>query len=323
MNTTEKNIDFQVQLWALVGPLIALATAATILIKGTPATYYLPWVLLVGVVLSWKWKVRGLIASVVALIVAVAFNYSDIPTDERAWHVGLAVAMAMTFFVTALSFDEIESLIVGMEKESSSRLKSLLQLDEKLESVQSKLIKEKEALSLEVREHVLKAESYERLIAVTREEILTTHAEQEKLLQELFEARHQLKKIQDKGEPLNIDAATQEALIQRDREIEELRLQLAEKENDQPLDAVAHKYKSRYEQLREQFEEKGRILDDTRKDLFKAKERALVVEREQEQRLLDRTDLELELERCLSKTQERCAYLEAENQKLEELIASL
>lgn len=326
MNTTEKNVELQVQLWALAGPIIAVATLATLLFEGSGHTLYLSWTLLAGIIVSWKWKVRGLVGALSALALVVGYRYLETPIDERLWHLGMAVAIALTFIITALTFEEIESLVGGLQQESSSRLKSLLQLDEKLETVQSKLAEEKEQLAARVAEQEEKIASYERLVSFTREEILSTHAQQEKLLQELFDRRHEVARLKEEIEHgLKPDENALAIIDQKDQEIHLLWKELEAMKKARPVEAVSDpkekKYQNLYSQLRDQFEDKSRLLDITRRELFQAKERALVVENEEKQRLLERSEMERGLERCLADLEEERDRLLHEVEELHELIS--
>lgn len=137
MNTVEKKLDFQVELWTFLGLAVALATAILLVAKGVTATLYFSWILLVGSCLCWKWKLRGLWTSVSLVAGLMAYSYLDIAPADRLWYVGMALSMMLTFVVLTFCYQEVKEVLDAAETESSSRLKSLVQLDTKMESLRS------------------------------------------------------------------------------------------------------------------------------------------------------------------------------------------
>jgi len=302
MNNTEQNADLHVQLWAFLGPLVALGAAFTLLVKGSSFGLHLSCMLLLGIIFSWKWKVRGLVASAIFLVLLIGYHYLEIPPAERLWHVGMGTAIGMSFLITALAFQEVELLIGGMHKESTGRLKSLLHLDEKLELTTRRLEGEKAAALSQLQEIQKKLQTYENLVSIAKDEIIAGEKMQEKMQLEICEARLSLNRLQEQVEfaAANIDVAETPS-----------------------IKVEGHNWQSMYTQLRGQFYEKSEELDTTRKELFRAEERVLSHTREKDLNKLDRTAEELELERCLFEIEEERDRLFAETEQLQEIITML
>lgn len=205
MNTTEKKQERQVQVWALIGPLLMMLALLLIIFKAPINHLNLPLMALIGIGLCWKWKLKGLAVSIGLLAAVIVYQYAGIPVEDRLWHIGIALAISLTFVVTALSFEEIEAIIKSMDVESNSRLDNLLQLDEKLKAAQDTYQAEAKqwALKTDVQQMETaniraRLESYEKLISIAREELVDTHSQQEKLLEELFQKKHEVALIHER-----------------------------------------------------------------------------------------------------------------------------
>lgn len=186
MNLNEKNLELQVQIWALIGPVIALATVITLYFQGASQNVVLGLAILLGMLACWWWKTKGLIGALVGITLLGSYQFLNQPTEEPFWNIGITFAIALTFLVTALSFEEVETIVGGIQTESASRLKSLLKLDEKLERVQSKLQEEKKVLLDIVKEREHAMHHQEKLIQLSRDEIVTSHRRNEELLTEIY-----------------------------------------------------------------------------------------------------------------------------------------
>ena len=205
VNTTEKKLERQVQVWALIGPFLMMLALLLITFKAPSDHLNLPLAALLGLGLCWKWKLKGLAVSIGLLAAVIVYQYAGIPVEERLWLIGIALAISLAFVVTALSFEEIETIIKSMEVESNSRLDNLLQLDEKLKAAQVSYQSEAKQWALKSDAHQLenadikaKLDSYEKLLSIVREELMETHAQHEKLLEELFQKKHETALMQER-----------------------------------------------------------------------------------------------------------------------------
>lgn len=203
MDITEKKINRQIQFWALVGPLITLLTFVVLLKKTTTGSLYLPILILIGFPICWKWKIRGFAIALGALFAFFVFSYGNIPIEDRFWQFGMGMAVTLSFAVTALSFEEVDALIRSLQVESTSRLTNLLHLDEKFKASEQKLYEEcemlkgqVEAFSAELHEKEVLTQRQEKLIQIVRNELMTLQAQHEGLLNELFQKREEVKRMQ-------------------------------------------------------------------------------------------------------------------------------
>lgn len=369
MNLNEKNLELQVQIWALVGPVIALMTVITLFFQGSPQNMTLSTAVLAGTLACWWWKTKGLMGGILGVSALQAYQYFNHQLEDPIWNLGMTCAIALTFLVTALSFEEVEAIVGGMQSESTSRLKSLLKLDEKLENVQLRLQEEKKSLLNRIRESDQELQHQGRLIEISRDEIIAIHQKNEELLAEI----HALKMEQKDKNPYEwMECANDEAL----KEIEELRKELTltedrlistarnaiqeqeelkalhatieneyklklqelqekvsvlQAENETPKEAVESREYRRvlgmYNQLRSQFEEKSKILDDTRRELFVAQEQLTHELMSRREKQYEGTELEKELQRCLFELEKEYAEALAahrkETEELQDIISKL
>ena len=283
-------LTFQVKFWALIGPFICLLSLFVFFVKGTTTPTHLPVVLLLGVPLCWKWKLKGFAGSIALLCSLLFYYYSDIPLDERFWHLGMGISTAMSLLITALSFEEVEALIDGMKVESRSRLENLWKVDEKLQLTAGELKKKKE----KIRELNVKIRSYQKLVDRSTEELVEIRTSRDKVANDLY---------------------------QTNMEKEELEFHLRKAQDDPPPEA-------KYLQLRQQFEDKQQLLDKTRKELFRAKERILHLQKEhKEMEMFELSEVEEALEKHLLRMEQEAEAHDAEHQQeldtLQDMLSSL
>lgn len=219
VKTSERNIERQVQNWALLGPFLTLFTLFVILVRISPEDLLLPVSALVGVLVCWKWKLKGLAFSLGTLAAIILYQYPDIPVEDRFWQVGLGMALALGFVVTALSFEEVEEIVRGIHEESTNRLQHLWRLDEKLKNTQNSrkeieddLRRRLDLVQKDYAENRQLLRSYERLISIARQEILESQQEIEKLKKENCSFRSQNAILEENRD--EADACAEEALKQ-------------------------------------------------------------------------------------------------------------
>jgi hypothetical protein len=285
-----EKLTFQVKFWALIGPFISLLTLFVFFVKGSATPIALPLVLLFGVPICWKWKLKGFAGSVIVICSILFYYYLDIPLEERFWHLGMGISITMSLLITALSFEEVESLIEAMKVESRSRLENLWKVDEKLQQTTGELKKKKD----KIREMNVKTRSYQRLLDKSTEELVELRANHQKTTHELY---------------------------QTNKELEELQQRLIQVQDASHPDAA-------YKQLREQFNEKQQFLEEIRKELFRSQEQLLNIQRENEElKTYQLSEVEEALERHLVKMEREIEEHDTEHQKeidtLQEMLAQL
>ncbi|MEC7840319.1 MAG: hypothetical protein VX777_09810, partial [Chlamydiota bacterium] len=284
MKAREKNIQQQIQFWALIGPFISILTLLVSLMKSSPIDQGFALAMIIGVPLCWKWKLRGLAISLGILFGVVAYHYIDLDIPGRLWVGGVTSAASLSFLVTALSFEEVTSLLTSMEVESKSRLDNLLQLDEKLKhsekshsqaynQLQSKL----EDFELDLARHKDRAEASEKLAHVVREELASTHSKNNEVQEELFEWRHKYaqanRKIEELHEEINILSKASAGKVNESEDYKKLEVNLSQSlEKISSLESELMLSKEQQSTSEALFEEQSQELRKTGEELEKARQ---------------------------------------------------
>jgi septal ring factor EnvC (AmiA/AmiB activator) len=260
MDTATNSIGRKIKFWSILGPFMTLLIFLVYLVKLSPSHLYLSLVALGGIGLCWQWKMKGLAVSLVILAGLLFASFSSVAVAERFWFVGLAMASALSFVVTALSYEEIEILLTSDREASKNRLSHIAALDEKLNTFQKTWNDEKEKLLADLNWTEEKKKDCEAKCSELELKLENAELQNEKLAEEV-EAY--------KGER----AASQMA------EKYQVERTVLPKE-----EAPADNYEPLYRQLRKQFEEKGKVLDDTRRELFATKESLALMKKELEEK---------------------------------------
>jgi len=253
------NIQKQIRFWSFLGPLMTLMIFALTLVKQSPTSSGLAFLAMGGLVSCWIWRMKGLLISLALVIGNLAYFFPTVEMSERFWFLGLAMATALSFIVTVLSYEEIETLVSRLQRSLGKQLqaqKQEAQKQEKLAVDRDWLLDQKEELEKQL------------------QSVKTVLAEKQKQIQKLeaVSTTAPREEIAEKSSAANPDSMT------------ETHEKMAEKYQVRTGEAASsHHYESLYKQLRNQFSEKGRLLDKTRRELFAAQEKAACLARDVEE----------------------------------------
>lgn len=223
----EQQYERKIEFWTILGPVLLLLTFFVALIKEGSSGVGVAGAGLVGLIISWRFKVRGLWAATGLLIAVGLVDHLDVPLEDRFWHLGLGLAVFLGFAVTALSFEEVAGLIGSLRLESNSRLENLWRLDEKLNRVHESWNQDREKFSsmlrsvnAELKEATGERKSATKITELLREELEVRGLENSALndkVQEMererfrLEGRNaELEQLTTKGENERIRSLTKE-----------------------------------------------------------------------------------------------------------------
>lgn len=244
-----ENTSQQIKFWALLGPLIVLTMFCIYFLKISLMQMLLPLVAIIGILLSAQWKMKGLVGAIALLALLLVFTFPQVALETRFWYLGMGLATALAFVVTALANEEIEVVVKTLQKESVSHLDYLATVDRTTSLQQGEWAQEKK-----------------------------------KLLIELDWTKERIKELESTPK-------------------------------------TTSQYEPLYKQLREQFDEKGELLDATRRSLFVSQEELAVAKRELEElRKYEAAETRDEVEKDLLSTNRE---LEELNENYREEIALL
>ncbi len=212
------------------------------------------------------WTLIGAMALFSAFALLLVRSSLDIIPSEPAWYIGMGIAFSLGIAALILACQEFIHLYHANSQDLLARQHALTQENKKL-------FEEKNSLSSHHKN--LKVE---QLSLFENHQRLTT--EYNRSLSQLAELNFGVQALKDKTE-------RQKATI------DNLSNLLAQKEAElippppppEPEKPKDH-YHAMYLQLRQQFDEKSKILDDTRRELFHCQEKLNVVTRELDELLI-------------------------------------
>lgn len=265
MENDHQRLENRIIYWTIIGPLSVFGVLIVSLFKGNVHQLYMPVIAAGGVFLCWKWRMKGLYGSVAALACLLLCQWFYASAIDRFWFLGISISYSLALVATVLAFQEVAELIGFQHVESNGRLDNLWRLDEKLKQAQEHwrterqgLVQKIQEISAELAEKESLASTWEEAVKIVRHDLDASQLYQDRLLEELYEKRTEMAAMREKLQP-------QETAKQGDYVLLERQLRHAE---------------GKYGQLRDQFEEKSRILDATRKELFHSQDRATELEKE-------------------------------------------
>ena len=131
----KKNFTDRLQFLGVIGPFTLLLTLFCLLIRGGASGWYLFVATLAGLPLSWKWRTKGLLASLGFLALLLFSMYPFFEGGEKLWQTGASLSLGLGLFITFLGFEEIKGMISDLQLESQSRLDNLIALDDEIKSL--------------------------------------------------------------------------------------------------------------------------------------------------------------------------------------------
>lgn len=186
MKAAENKLTFQFELWSIIGPALTLLTLFVLLFAAQKISIFLPTAALIGFFFSWKWKVKGLVATLVLLLLTTVYLDQYIQPDFRLWQLGLVFSFALSSLVTALCQEETTNYFQTAKQEIPTQQNTAPQFDEKLKEA-------KKIFELEKEKYIHQIQVLEKASKDVSKEIFEykQKLDQSKLSQDALE--HQLK----------------------------------------------------------------------------------------------------------------------------------
>lgn len=338
MHTSDQKNVVYILFWAVLGPFILMAALFVNLVKGNPSPLYFSSVALVGLPMCWRWKMKGLLAALLLLGGALTLSLYEVPVQYRFWQVGMGITFALSFIVASLSFEEVEAAIANMQVESNSRLENLWAVDEKMKNLQERWQYDREDFNVRSKlmaqelEELKSAQAQQAVtLQAAKQDLEAVHLSKEKLLEELMTLRRENTQLEQKNCELStaISAQAQPPPIILPTNSPETLSQVdsspsAPSEEFRAQEQELRRLQGMYQQLREQFEDKGKVLAETRRQLFEKEGQlhSLQLSIEEQHRRAPR-DLEERLEYMLTQAQNEVIEKEHEVHALNDLVSNL
>jgi hypothetical protein len=270
----EKIAEPRLSMWSRLGPALLLGAFAALLFKCAPP--YTPFIAVafLGYAATRLWGKGGLSLSLIALVLVWIFSLRS--THELLWTALLSISIAVSWLL--IYFDGQES--AAFEEGWNEKIHTL---DKQRQDLERQCLETRLKLSEEQRQCLAERQHAQDLSA----EISLVCSQSRDTL-ESFEQEHhafseEIRSHQQKN------AALQDSLSESSARISELEEQLSALTRAQETaeeETGPQEIGQQYALLREQFEEKSATLDQTRKELFRAEQDLLSLQKMTEEQEL-------------------------------------
>jgi hypothetical protein len=233
VNTEKTSLLEQVGFWSLLGPFIMLVTLTILLLNPLQQNLVIPGIALISLPLCWKWKNRGLYTALSLLGCVLLYQLWNAPSEQIFWDLLLGAAAALTFTITMLCSQEVDALISPLQEEAFSRQQNLLEANEKVQELEKQLevsiageIANAKLFQQKLNEADMRVHASEKASLVVRDKSAAIAAQNESLLRELFQKRHEYEKLLQQMQSYEAEKQMQQASShETEKEVEILQLE--------------------------------------------------------------------------------------------------
>ncbi len=355
----EGSVGSKVVNLSLLGPLLLLFSFSLVLLRLQNESVWLLLAIWIGFFCTKKWKWVGYSASLLLLLAAhlISLNHFSM------WQIALSSSVALSLFITLLSFHEAKNLFFSWEEDSKTQAHNIAHLNALLKSSQFFVLQERKEAQRDIEEMKMRLNHH-------IEQIKNNCEEKEKLLQELLVEKEKSVQI---AQALEIAYREIEHLKQKEEQLEAQEGKLLDNLNDtrtdlfqlavlndayalgqkekesriaqlsEELKGLSHTLKEAknkyereeektsqqkdvetlYKMLKGQFKEKSDVLHQTRKELFQLEGKFLGLQKEHEHKALEADGVESSLVNHIKVLEEECNAFEEEIFALHEVITNL
>lgn len=185
--------------WSIAGPASVVLSVLLLVIKESPFYIDLSAVALVGLLIAWRFKIKGALVSSALLSAVFAYDFYIEADPIAMWDFGLAFSIALSFFITALASQET---LEAIQQAGSSAIAEITSWEQKFaellhsnKALEADLYVNKDrflALSDQLKQKTEAFERNERLLKLARDELLTQTALREKTTSQFYEMKREL-----------------------------------------------------------------------------------------------------------------------------------
>lgn len=185
--------------WSVAGPVSVVLSVLLLVIKESPFYIDLSAVALFGLLIAWRFKLKGALAASVILGGVFTYDYFVELDPIGLWDFGLAVSIAFSFLITALASQET---LEAIQKAGSQALSELASWEQKFtdllhsnKALEADLFVSKERylqLSDQLKAKIETSERAERLLKMATAELVSQTALREKTEVSFFDLKREL-----------------------------------------------------------------------------------------------------------------------------------
>lgn len=217
---TNSSSERQIQFWAALGPAFFFLTLLIATMQKTQGQWLLPVTALAALPICMQWRLKGASMAIGALGIVYLNNFFDLSIDQRLWQGGIVSAFSLAALVTALSHDEMGEVLDELQMESKSRLKTLFNLDQKLNDARTAFEKEKALVKKEYAIHQEEVTALKETLETLNTEKKEWSSEQERLGAQLNDMQKQIEELHSEQALMQeTETAMRRSLESKDREL--------------------------------------------------------------------------------------------------------
>lgn len=301
-------------LWWISLPLISLFFNLGIsFLIPCVSTVYLPFLALLGVSITIRWKGIGLAISYLLVGVVFFLVYKKVPSADLLWQSGVLFSLALELYIVLLCSEEIETIILDLQNTAEEQKVLLSKVSEEQERASERWQEEREELEEEIKKWKEEAEqrriekrAIDKRLSLVQSEIDFLTQQKETLIEEAFNSRalaaERLRRLEEQVEemgrlsssiqPLQIEKEKGEeikenltrTLAQREQSLENLRQELATLHAAYVgLNTDKQLLESNIQTLREEILTYRTLIEEEKEKREKAIQSLLVLEKEKEE----------------------------------------
>lgn len=215
MTTYARENSLKPLVWSIAGPASVVLSVLLLVIKESPFYIDLSAVALIGLLIAWRFKVKGAVVSTALLSAVFAYDYFIEVDPIVLWDLGLGLSIAISFFITSLASQET---LDAIQKAGSSAISEIASWEQKFtellhsnKALEADLYVNKDRflqLTDQLKSKIESSERAERLLKLAREELITQTALREKTTAQSLDLKRELSLIKEQldQERLNLKA---------------------------------------------------------------------------------------------------------------------
>jgi len=299
--------------WVATGLVFLIFCFAITLLKFVQPLWPFFSIAVIGAILSLTIRKWGFILSLIPLFALLLFRH-PLPID-LFWQAGLSCSIALSWLVIAFGKEEALQKQINALSLQNQKIEDLTKRASQLEEQ----LKVAQIASLQLEKDSAKAiECIELEHSELQDQLANNRADLEKTLREAHEQIALLE--QNKSGYERKIAGLQSALEDSQKEL--LQVKFSSATAQEPLENEQN-FETLYKVLREQFDEKSEVLNQTRKQLFTVECQLLSLQKEWEDLSCDLKEEDRAVADDLRRADEDCRDLETEVQMLQEIISEI
>lgn len=203
MNPIYTKAESRLNILSIIGPASVTLSILALVIKESPFYIDLSATALIGLLLAWRFKLLGLCLATALLNLVLAYDFFFDENPMTLWEMGFGASLELSFIVTSLASAELKEVFqkackaacenaVAEIEDWKLKISEVISGREaiafELENLKSKLLPMQDSVKVQTE----KAEMFERLLEMARNEVIEKTASKERAESQYYAEKNQL-----------------------------------------------------------------------------------------------------------------------------------